>query len=72
MYDHADLPQHTSLLGALLQVILQFTQIRLKVLTSTHIEELLLIACQLLLFASNLSCTVTLVLLSGCQLLTVC
>lgn len=33
----------TSLFGNLLQIILQFSQVLLQILTATHIEELLLV-----------------------------
>ena len=54
----------TSLLGYLLQILLQFAQVLLQILTATHVEELLFIAGQLLLLLTQLRGNVTFILLT--------
>lgn len=58
----------TSLLGDLLQVFSQLAQVLVQVLAAAHLEELLLVAAQLLLLLTQLGRDVVLVLLARRQL----
>lgn len=57
----------TSLFGAFLEIILQSAEVWLKVLTATHIKQLLLIAAQLFFLTLDLCCEVTPLLFSRRQ-----
>ncbi len=60
----------TSLFGTLLQLILKFGQVWLKVLTAAHIKKSLFIAGQLLFLTFDFGSKVSLLLFSRCKLLT--